>query len=263
MGLNVAEQVISEINRLVIKSSSDFLTSLATGWRRPIHKCMRMFFLRGNIFLSHQANLDVMVWIHGGFFQFGSGHQPGLSPTSELSSEMNAVFVSINYRLFILGFLDLTEHPDQNIQSLSGNHGISDQRMALMWIQKFIRTFGGNPERVTLFGADAGAASIIAHLTNPQNEKLFAKAWLIGPCLYQERPLSLIEHNAVFFVNRTNCTTVQCLQSLPPNQISLSYLGENDPSFRIIDQNDLPIIGIYPEQYIRIDGKLLVHALRA
>lgn len=198
-----------------------------------------------------------MVWIHGGFFQFGSGHQTGLRPTIELARQMNSVFVSINYRLFILGFLDLMNHSSEQFRQISGNFGITDQVMAMKWIQRYIKIFGGDPDKVTLFGADSGASSILAHLTNPLNGKLFTKAWLIGPSLYQKKPLTLIENNALTFINRTNCSTVECLQGIPADRLTLNYLGENDPSFRIIDQNDLPIIGIYPEQYIRLDGKLI------
>ncbi|XP_074596501.1 uncharacterized protein LOC141851648 [Brevipalpus obovatus] len=214
---------------------------------------------------NETANLDVMVWIHGGSLQFGSGHQAGLRPSVKLAVDLNMVFVSFNYRLYSLGFLDLKDHQETEIQNLSGNFGLADQILALQWIQSNIHNFGGDPNKVTVFGPDAGAASIVAHLTNPSTRTLFSKAWLIGPALYMAKPLSTLDRHAISFINRTICgskvdtneSLVQCLQSIPPEKVITSFLGDNDPSFRIIDQNDLPIIGIYPEQFLRIDGNLV------
>lgn len=215
--------------------------------------------------MNETANLDVMVWIHGGSLQFGSGHQAGLRPSGKLAVDLNMVFVSFNYRLYSLGFLDLKDHHESEIRNLSGNFGLADQILALQWIQSNIHNFGGDPNKVTVFGPDAGAASIVAHLTNPSARTLFSKAWLIGPSLYMAKPLSTLDRHANTFINRTVCgskvgsndSLVQCLQNILPEKVISSFLGDNDPSFRIIDQNDLPIIGIYPEQFLRIDGNLV------
>ena len=79
----------------------------------------------------------------------------------------NVIVVSCNYRLGALGFLVSTE------DGLYGNYGLNDQKMAMQWVQDHIHNFGGNNERVTLFGESAGAMSIGLHLLDQhdQNEK--------------------------------------------------------------------------------------------
>lgn len=198
-----------------------------------------------------------MVWVHGGFLQFGSGHDPGLRPSVHLAVSMNTVFVSLNYRLYALGFLNLADLPSgraTDLKSIAGNYGLSDQLVALQWIHRNIAKFGGSPQKIITFGPDAGAASILAHLTNPKASQYISKAWLIGPTLFLNRTADSINH-IQHFVNRTGCVNIDCLRNLSPEKITQCWLGDNDPSFRIIDQNDLPIIGIYPEQLIHVDGK--------
>lgn len=70
----------------------------------------------------------------------------------------DVVLVSINYRLGLFGFLNA------EIEGASGNQGLKDQVLALKWVQKNIRAFGGDPDRVTIFGESAGAISV-SHLT--------------------------------------------------------------------------------------------------
>ncbi|KAG4306222.1 hypothetical protein PORY_000210, partial [Pneumocystis oryctolagi] len=91
--------------------------------------------------------LPVMVWIHGGSFVRGDVSHSHYDP-SHLVSRENIVVVTFNYRLNIFGFWG------------SGNHAIKDQITALQWVQKHIRGFGGDPERVTICGESAGAISV-------------------------------------------------------------------------------------------------------
>lgn len=205
--------------------------------------------------LFFQANLEVMVWIHGGFLQFGSGHEPGLRPSGELARKMNTVFVSFNYRLLSLGFLALDQLANEGQNGSSGNYGLWDQVVALNWIQDNIKSFGGDPFKVTLFGSDGGAASIMALSSNPDLSHLFRSSWLIGPATYFNvsfTDVSRRNHNG--FLKRSGCQTIQCLRSLTPTNVVKLFLGNDDPSFRINDQNDLPIQGIFPEQLIVLDG---------
>lgn len=195
-----------------------------------------------------------MVWIHGGFLQFGSGHQPGLRPTGKLAKSTNAVFVSINYRLHAFGFLSLDLLLNNNTNST--NFGIMDVVMALKWIQANIHLFGGDANRVHLFGPDAGGTIILALNTNPEAKQLFNSSWVIDPALYFNRTnYEASKHNEKNFLRHSGCDSVECLRSLPPQKVLENFLGKNDPSFRINDQNDLPILGIMTEQFITIDGK--------
>ena len=98
-------------------------------------------------------NLPVMVWIHGGGFQGGSGSLTEYEGT-KLASSGNIVVVSINYRLGSLGFLRLCDISHGVIPS-TGNEGLGDQITALKWIQNNIHYFGGDKNNVTIFGESA------------------------------------------------------------------------------------------------------------
>jgi para-nitrobenzyl esterase len=100
--------------------------------------------------LDRHAKLPVMVWVHGGGNVEGSQEWPPLGPTLAVHG---VVVVTINYRLGILGFLS---HPALTAESphrASGNYGLLDQIAAFRWVQRNIDRFGGDPQRVTIFGA--------------------------------------------------------------------------------------------------------------
>jgi carboxylesterase type B len=82
------------------------------------------------------------------------------------------VIVTFNYRLGALGFLA----GGSGINALAGNYGFEDQQLALRWVSRNIRSFGGDPDKVTLFGESAGAISIGAHLVAPASQGLFRYA---------------------------------------------------------------------------------------
>ncbi|GBM89375.1 Carboxylesterase [Araneus ventricosus] len=199
------------------------------------------------------AGLEVLVWIHGGFLQWGSGHEPGVCPSGRVAKRLNAVFVSFNYRLGALGFMAL-DILSQTPQDARGNYGLWDQIIALQWVQHNIRAFGGDPEKVTIFGADTGAASIMALRASEQARGLFRAAWLIGPALTFNRTFEdLSQHNRAFFLARSGCKNGTCLRHMSAKSVLETYFWKDEPSFRIRDQNDLPIQGIYPEQLIVLD----------
>lgn len=97
----------------------------------------------------------VMVWIHGGGFQFGSSANPA-TDGGALAAE-GVVVVSFNYRLGVFGFF---AHPYLDTEAPSGNYGLQDQLAALRWIKANIAGFGGDPDNVTLFGESAGAMAV-------------------------------------------------------------------------------------------------------
>lgn len=207
--------------------------------------------------LDTSAGLDVLVWIHGGFLHWGSGHEPGICPSGRVAKRLNSVFVSFNYRLGPLGFMAL-DILATNPQDARGNYGLWDQVVALEWVKHNIRAFGGDPEKVTVFGTDSGAASIMALRASNAAQGLFRASWLLGPALTLNRTFDdLAQHNQAFFLPRSGCTNATCLRHLTARSVVETYLWKDDPSFRIRDQNDLPIQGIYPQQLIVIDGELL------
>jgi para-nitrobenzyl esterase len=116
----------------------------------------------------------VMVWVHGGAYIIGAASQP-LYDGSVLAAGGEVIVVTVNYRLGAFGFLDLSEfsRPGRRFDS---NLGLRDVLAALRWVRDNIAAFGGDPDRVTLFGESAGAGIITTLLTSPAAEGLFAAA---------------------------------------------------------------------------------------
>ncbi|MBD0861667.1 carboxylesterase/lipase family protein [Gordonia sp. zg691] len=117
------------------------------------------------------VGLPVMVWLHGGAYVLGSGCQP-FYDGENLAATGDVVVVTLNYRLGVLGFADLSSI-DPRFES---NVGLSDVLTALRWVRDHIAAFGGAPERVTVFGESAGAGLVTALLTMPVAEGLFGRA---------------------------------------------------------------------------------------
>ena len=113
----------------------------------------------------------VMVWVHGGALQAGSGSMQ----SGRLLAEHGAVVVTINYRLGRLGFL---AHPELSGGGggVSGNQGYRDQIQALKWVRTNIASFGGDPNNVTIFGESAGAYSVSVLQASPMARGLFHRA---------------------------------------------------------------------------------------
>ncbi|KAH7333081.1 acetylcholinesterase precursor [Rhexocercosporidium sp. MPI-PUGE-AT-0058] len=113
-----------------------------------------------------EKGAPVVVWIHGGGYtlgwksQYGSG--VGLINSSRRNNKEGIIYVAINYRLGLFGFLS-----GDNFRQQQGtpNAGLLDQRLALEWVQKHISKFGGDPKRVTVMGESAGGGSIMHQIT--------------------------------------------------------------------------------------------------
>lgn len=124
-----------------------------------------------NVWTKHcsgDANLPVVVYVHGGAFLVGAGSDPKFN--GKTFAESDIVYVTVNYRLGVFGFLHLGELLGDKYK-MSGNCGIIDIMNALRWIKKNIHSFGGNPNQITLMGESAGAkcvAAIMAIQTAPQ-----------------------------------------------------------------------------------------------
>lgn len=118
--------------------------------------------------------LPVMVWIHGGAFTGGSGTVP-LYDGEEMAKK-GVVFITINYRLGVFGFLAHTELTAESPLKTSGNYGILDQIEALKWISRNIEAFGGDPGNVTIAGQSAGSFSVNALMISPLAKGLFHRA---------------------------------------------------------------------------------------
>lgn len=162
----------------------------------------------------------VMMFIHGGAFVVGSGGDPYLDG-GNMASRGDVVIVTINYRLGTLGFLALDDG------STNGNYGFSDQIVALDWLHANIAAFGGDPNRITLFGQSAGAASIRMLLLSPPAIGKFVAAIpqsdVVGPGIGQNwTVIPSIEEDVAALANpilaATGCgdatSQVACLRAL-------------------------------------------------
>ena len=129
-----------------------------------------------NVFMNSDLNIKsnrpVMLWIHGGGFIYGNGTSTILYDGSILAAFADVIVVTMNYRLGLFGFLS-ANHSD-----LGGNYGIYDQIMALKWVKDNIKSFGGNPDNIVIFGESAGAMSVGFHLISKLFKNLFKRAIL-------------------------------------------------------------------------------------
>ncbi|EFU6057209.1 carboxylesterase family protein [Escherichia coli] len=118
-----------------------------------------------------EDKLPVMVWIPGGAWIREDATEPVYD--GSVFAKKGVIVVTVNYRVGVDGFMHFNQRPD--------NRGLADQIAALKWIQRNIANFGGDPERVTLFGQSAGAGSIAIHLGNPETKGLYKQAILQSP----------------------------------------------------------------------------------
>lgn len=116
----------------------------------------------------------VAVWIHGGAFLMGEASHK-IYDGNNFSVNGDIVFISIQYRLGIFGFMDFS-HLNTKDYSFDTNIGLSDQIEALRWIQENVGYFGGDKNNVTIMGESAGASSVLSLIASPKANNLFHKA---------------------------------------------------------------------------------------
>ncbi len=116
----------------------------------------------------------VMVWLHGGGYAAGSGQELPSYDGTNLAKEHDVVVVTLNHRLNVLGFLDLSSFGVKYARS--GNAGLMDLVAALQWIHDNIGAFGGDPANVTIFGQSGGGGKVSTLLATPSAHGLFHKA---------------------------------------------------------------------------------------
>lgn len=133
--------------------------------------------LRVNIWtqgLSDGKKRPVMVWLHGGGFAAGSGQELPSYDGTNLARKGDVVVVTLNHRLNVLGFLDLSAFGEKYAHS--GNVGLLDLVAALQWVKNNIEHFGGDPSNVTIFGQSGGGGKVSTLLATPSANGLFHKA---------------------------------------------------------------------------------------
>lgn len=116
----------------------------------------------------------VMVWFHGGGFTAGSSVELPSYDGENLTHKGDVVLVSVNHRLNVLGFLDMSAYGEQ--YKSSGNAGLTDLVAALQWVKENIAAFGGDPNNVTIFGQSGGGGKVTSLMYAPSAKGLFQKA---------------------------------------------------------------------------------------
>ena len=164
--------------------------------------------------------LPVLVFVHGGGFVHGASAQrlypggPALYDGARMAATQDIVVVTFNYRIGVLGFL-------AGAPGVTPNLGLLDQQLALRWVQRNIRAFGGDPARVTLAGESAGAMSAgLQLLSMPSSASLFRAVILESdPFGLPYRTTEQARLSADLFLLRVGCKlasdTLACLQRLP------------------------------------------------
>ncbi|UKT66134.1 carboxylesterase/lipase family protein [Pedobacter mucosus] len=179
---------------------------------------------------SSQKPKPVYVFIHGGSFIHGDGSQPAYD--GESMAKQGIIYVTINYRLGVFGFL---AHPDLSRESqigASGNYGLLDQVAALKWIKANIAAFGGDPDKITLGGESVGAQSVSAHMASPLSKGLFSAAIAESSSLLDTRKLiyskAFAENLGLDFSKITKTSSLAQLRSLNAKQL-LKLASKGDP----------------------------------
>lgn len=164
------------------------------------------------------ARRPVLVWLHGGAFVGGAA---SLYRLDRLARGLDAVIVSVNYRLGVFGFMA----PPAGTTGAGRVLGLEDQRLALRWVKANVAAFGGDPENITLAGESAGAASVCMHLQAPGETKgLFHRAIIqSGACGTPLRTLAQAETFAAKVAKQAGCpdpaTALTCLKAIDPQAL--------------------------------------------
>lgn len=143
------------------------------GWPVGSEDCLYLNIWRPD---SAEKELPVYVWIHGGGNSTGSSDAVSDYQGHAFAARAQAIFVSVNYRLGVLGWFSHPALKSGNPESDSGNFGTLDLIAALQWIKTNIRAFGGNPDNVTIAGESAGAFNVLTLLIAPSARGLFHRA---------------------------------------------------------------------------------------
>ncbi|XP_038071700.1 cholinesterase 1-like [Patiria miniata] len=163
----------------------------------------------------------VLVYIHGGGFLVGAGSIDGFyaTPTAAIG---DVIAVALNYRIGALGFLSTGD------DVIPGNMGLLDQQLALQWIRDNIQAFGGDPERVAIFGESVGASSVGAHMLSPGSAGLFRATIMESgdaSALWSIVPSDEARKRAFMLGKLLDCQTdssddlLKCLQNMEFNAI--------------------------------------------
>jgi para-nitrobenzyl esterase len=179
------------------------------------------------------AGWPVMVWFHGGAFQQGSGGNP-VFVRGDLPRH-GVVLVTVNYRLGPFGFMAHPELSAEAARRTSGNYGLLDMAAALEWVQRHIAAFGGDPQRVTMFGQSAGAAGVIDLLAAPRTKGLYARAIAQSFGVTSMPTRTAAEADGAQFGRAIGVPTLAGLRALDGRDLLARYLAQPQRWMPIVD----------------------------
>lgn len=169
---------------------------------------------------STSTKKPVIVWIYGGGLSSGSANCDIYD--GEEIAKKDIVFVSLNYRVGVFGFMAHPELSKESGHNTSGNYGFLDQIAALKWVQKNIALFGGDPNNVTIAGQSAGAFSVTALIASTLAEGLFHKAIAQSGGLLSNmlsNNLAGSEKQGALVMKKANATSIEELRKKPANEL--------------------------------------------
>lgn len=196
------------------------------------------------------ARRPVMVWIHGGSYVCDGSVNPRNWGDKFVKAHPEVVFVSLNYRLGLMGFLDLSQLPDGKAYSRSGYLGVLDQIEALRWVKRNIAAFGGDPDNVTLFGHSAGAGSISLLASIDEAQGLFHRAIMMSGNVAFTSSREDCQRLTKRVLDATGAKTVADLQALSLDDI-IALNDEVGEFFRFPERDGVVIA---EDPYSRFDG---------
>lgn len=167
------------------------------------------------------AKLPVMIWIHGGGFTNGFGHE--IEFDGSAMAKKGVILVTINYRLGLLGFMAHPLLTAENGGKGSGNYGLWDQYAAIKWVKKNISQFGGDPDNITIFGQSAGGMSVICQVSSSLNKGLISKAIIQsagGLGTIGQKPLEAAEAVGKGIFDFAGDTTLEQMRAVPADSLS-------------------------------------------
>ena len=202
--------------------------------------------------LDQSAKRPVMVWFHGGAFSYGTANVARLQG-SRLARRGDVVVVTVNQRLNIFGFLDLSAVGGADFAA-SGNAGTLDMIAALEWVRDNIARFGGDPGNVTIFGESGGGGKVCTLLAMPSARGLFHRAIVQSGAAVRlrepDRAAKLTD--AVLKTLGLTSRDLGKLQSLPMAQL----LAAVEPALKAIGPAPLPLFDRYPFGPV-VDGTIV------
>ncbi len=179
-----------------------------------------------NIFAPETAKegdkLPVLVYIHGGGFTGGCGHEKHFD--GPVWPEKGIIGVTLNYRLGPMGFVCLPQLREE--AGFTGNYGLYDQMTAIKWVKDNIRAFGGDPENITIMGQSAGAASVQLLCHSPLTDGLFQKAIMSSGCGLGGMLSGKIDRTCDFWqavMERCGCQTLAQFRALAPEKLFAAW----------------------------------------